>query len=145
MTSKARGALARVPETAGTYAVLLDVTAPRRLPQRLKPSMLPPGRYLYAGSARGPGGIRARVRRHMRRGKRRHWHVDHLVAAGQIVGAWGGPDERECDLVRRLLGVRGVEVPVPGFGSSDCGRCAAHLLTLAPGANLDTALAALPG
>jgi histidyl-tRNA synthetase len=81
----------------------------------------------------------------MRRGKRRHWHVDHLVAAGQIVGAWGGPDERECDLVRRLLGVRGVEVPVPGFGSSDCGRCAAHLLTLAPGANLDTALAALPG
>ena len=80
----------------------------------------------------------------MRHDKRRHWHVDQLVAAGRIEGAWGGPEARECDLVRRLLGVRGVHVPVPGFGSSDCRACAAHLLMLAPGAEMDTVLAALP-
>ncbi|MFL5280923.1 MAG: DUF123 domain-containing protein [Rhodopila sp.] len=30
-----------------------------------------PGRYLYAGSARGPGGMRARLDRHLRRNKGR--------------------------------------------------------------------------
>ncbi|MEE8332606.1 MAG: DUF123 domain-containing protein, partial [Alphaproteobacteria bacterium] len=41
---------------------------------------LPPGAYLYLGSARGPGGLRARLARHARRGKRLHWHVDRLTA-----------------------------------------------------------------
>ena len=80
----------------------------------------------------------------MRRAKRCHWHVDHLVAAGRVVGAWGRLGAGECDLVTRLLTVRGVVVPVPGFGSSDCGTCAAHLLSLAAGAEIDAVLSALP-
>jgi Uri superfamily endonuclease len=80
----------------------------------------------------------------MRRDKRHHWHVDHLVAAGRVAGFWGRPGARECDLVRRLLTVRGVEVPAPGFGSSDCRTCAAHLLSLAAGADIDAVLSALP-
>jgi Uri superfamily endonuclease len=30
---------------------------------------LPAGRYLYCGSAKGPGGLKARLSRHFRRGR----------------------------------------------------------------------------
>ncbi|BES82251.1 hypothetical protein PABY_18180 [Pyrodictium abyssi] len=49
----------------------------RRLEARLGP-----GAYAYVGSAWGPGGLRARLCRHLygRRG-RMHWHIDYLAAA----------------------------------------------------------------
>jgi Uri superfamily endonuclease len=89
------------------------------------PACLPPGRYLYCGSARGPGGLRARLARHMRRGKRRHWHVDLLTEAGRVAGAWIVPGGDECALVAALSHL---PMPIPGFGASDCRRCRSHLL-----------------
>jgi Uri superfamily endonuclease len=54
-----------------------------RLPN--KPSVsLVPGRYIYAGSAYGPGGLKARVSRHMRRAKRSQWHIDQLTKTGKV-------------------------------------------------------------
>jgi Uri superfamily endonuclease len=41
--------------------------------------ILPAGRYLYCGSAKGPGGLKARLSRHMRRGKSVRWHIDRLT------------------------------------------------------------------
>ena len=38
----------------------------------------------------------------------------------------------ECDLVARLI-QNGAVVPVPGFGSSNCAVCDAHLVRLAGG------------
>jgi len=58
---------------------------------------LPSGVYVYVGSAWGPGGLAARLRRHVCRGARRlWWHVDYLavwrgflpVAAVVCLGAW---------------------------------------------------------
>ena len=46
--------------------------------------MLAPGCYVYAGSARGPGGIRARVRRHLRPDKTPHWHIDQVTAYAKL-------------------------------------------------------------
>ncbi|MGE5504370.1 MAG: GIY-YIG nuclease family protein, partial [Actinomycetota bacterium] len=83
------------------------------------------GRYLYCGSARGPGGLRARVGRHMRKGKVVRWHVDRLTEAGRVVGAWVFEGGDECGLVARLAHL---PVPIPGFGSSDCKVCPSHLL-----------------
>ncbi len=40
------------------------------------------------------------------------------------------PGGRECDLLARVLDIPGASVPVPGFGSSDCRACPAHLVTL---------------
>ena len=37
------------------------------------------------------------------------------------------------DLVRDLLELPGASVPVPGFGSSDCRACPAHLVALPAG------------
>jgi Uri superfamily endonuclease len=91
---------------------------------------LPPGCYLYAGSAYGPGGIRARVRRHLTRTKSLHWHVDRLTNSGQVISVIPIPGGHECEIIAVALRLPGVRVPVLGFGSSDCRMCPAHLLQL---------------
>lgn len=115
-----------VPTARGAYVIL--ITLAERLKVRLgdrAPMLLPAGRYLYCGSARGPGGLRARLGRHMRRGKAVRWHVDRLTEAGDVRGAWIFPGGDECALVRRLSHL---PVPIAGFGSSDCAACRSHLL-----------------
>lgn len=97
---------------------------------RLGRPSLRPGAYVYCGSANGPGGLRARLARHLRADKRRHWHIDHLLAAARVDDLVALPGGNECDLVARFAAVVGNNFPVPGFGSSDCRRCRAHLLAV---------------
>jgi len=90
-----------------------------------------PGLYAYTGSAMG--GVWARVARHLRRRKRKHWHIDYLLARREatIVGVVLAPSaaRRECRVNARLLNRPGSEVTAPRFGASDC-RCASHLVFL---------------
>ena len=90
------------------------------------------GSYLYLGSANGPGGLRARIARHCRPQKTRHWHVDYLTTTGTVEQVFVLPGGSECDLTQRALTVAGVSAPHPGFGSSDCRSCPAHLLQISP-------------
>ncbi|MEK7755214.1 MAG: GIY-YIG nuclease family protein [Acidobacteriota bacterium] len=46
------------------------------------------GFYVYLGSALGPGGVRARVARHLRPPARPHWHIDYLRANAAVEGVW---------------------------------------------------------
>jgi histidyl-tRNA synthetase len=114
---------AAAPAGAGAYVLLVTLAVPLDLvmPRR---ATLVPGRYLYCGSANGPGGLRARLGRHMRRGKSLRWHIDRLTEAGEVPGAWVVPDGDECALAAALAHL---PIPVPGFGSSDCPRCRSHL------------------
>jgi Uri superfamily endonuclease len=126
----ASGAL---PVASGAYALTFRLDAPVTLPiATLKNPTLDAGTYVYAGSAFGPGGIRARVSRHLRTGKKPHWHIDHLSARAVCIDIQAYPGGRECALVADLLAA-GADVPVPGFGSSDCRGCPAHLVRLAAG------------
>ncbi len=116
------------PDLPGAYLLAIDLDRHLELDISTLPgAVLAPGRYVYAGSAHGPGGLRARLARHFRPGKAIHWHVDRLVAAGRIVAALAEPGGVECALLARVLDRSGCGVPVPGFGSSDCRRCLAHL------------------
>lgn len=83
----------------------------------------PAGWYVYTGSARN--GLHQRIRRHLRREKRRHWHIDYLLAAADHAEAFVLPNTRitECELHAALTDSK---VAVPGLGSSDC-RCSSHL------------------
>jgi Uri superfamily endonuclease len=120
-----------LPAVAGAYILCLDMAEPIRLPPRRFAGLLPAGRYLYFGSARGPGGIRGRCVRHFRRPKKNHWHVDWLTETAARMAAAAFPGLGECDLVAwTLAGGAAVAIPGPGFGSTDCRRCAAHLLAL---------------
>lgn len=115
-----------IPATPGAYVLLVRLDRPAlvRLPGR-KDAPLAAGRYLYCGSARGPGGMKARLARHMRSDKSVRWHIDQLTTIGTVAGAWIFPDGDECALVTSLSGL---PVPLPGFGSSDCRTCRSHLL-----------------
>jgi Uri superfamily endonuclease len=99
---------------------------------RLGHFRFPAGWYAYVGSAHGPGGLVARVSRHLRSPKTRHWHVDYLRAHGQPVEIWYTvePQKRECAWAQALAAFPGASIPVPRFGASDC-RCPAHLIHFA--------------
>jgi Uri superfamily endonuclease len=119
----------------GTYIVALWLHLAQAVPiGRLADIEFPPGWYLYCGSARGPGGLAARVARHRRRlgsAKRAHWHIDYLRQRAAWVGAWArtGRGRLECDWAAALACLPGAERVAPGFGASDC-RCPAHLVRL---------------
>jgi histidyl-tRNA synthetase len=123
---------ADAPAGPGAYVLLVVLPAPLDLavPRR---ATLAAGRYLYCGSAKGPGGLRARLGRHMRSGKSIRWHIDRLTEAGEVPGAWAVPDGDECALAASLSHL---QVPVPGFGSSDCPRCRSHLFRWGEGASV---------
>lgn len=137
------GVLAAAAELAGRKgAYLLVLALDRRLDLAIggRPASLAPGLYAYCGSAYGPGGLAARLSRHLRPGKKPHWHIDRLTAAGSIAAAYAQPTGRECDLVAALCRLTGATIPLPGFGSSDCRVCPSHLLRLPAGYEPD-----LPG
>jgi Uri superfamily endonuclease len=122
-----------LPGEPGAYALTFRLDDPVTLPiSSLKNPVLAAGTYVYAGSAFGPGGIRARVSRNLRVQKKAHWHIDHLSARAPCIEVKTYPGGRECALVADMLAA-GADVPVPGFGSSDCRDCRAHLVRLAAG------------
>lgn len=131
--------LTALPRSPGTYLLDIPVAAPLMLHvSRHGAYTLAPGRYVYVGSARGPGGLAGRVGRHLNPARKLHWHVDTLTALAPVarVYAVASADPLECAWVRWLLAQPGSAAPIPGFGSSDCREaCPAHLLRIA--ADLD--------
>ena len=119
----------------GSYILVLDLVEETRITAgRLGTFVFPSGSYFYCGSALN--GLEVRVRRHLRKDKKRHWHIDHLTAAAPVVEVWWVADgERwECRWAAAMAGLGG-EVVARGFGSSDC-RCPTHLLRRNRGADL---------
>jgi Uri superfamily endonuclease len=122
------------PNAPGTYAVLLRLDSPVTLQiGRLGECEFAEGLYAYIGSARGTGGLRARLSRHLRAEKALHWHIDYLTAHATITAIWWrvSRERLECVWARSLSALPDVTAPVPSFGSSDCG-CDSHLFTLPP-------------
>ena len=60
------------------------------------------GLYLYSGSALGPGGLHARISRHLRPEIKKFWHIDHIKALIEIREIWYIVKEKklECEFIR---------------------------------------------
>ena len=116
--------------TRGTYALLLQMDAPKIVAVgALGALAFPAGWYLYLGSARGPGGLAARLARHRRQGNKRfHWHIDYLRAVTTLAEVWTSASEgrAECNWAAAAATLPGGNIIVPRFGASDCG-CPSHL------------------
>jgi Uri superfamily endonuclease len=86
------------------------------------------GLYAYVGSAQKD--LEQRVKRHLRKKKRKFWHVDYLLDdnATKVVKVFHiqADKTQEC-VIARAIGERGE--PITGFGSSDC-SCRSHLFRI---------------
>jgi len=140
------GLAARLPAAAGSYLLVLRLAEDTVLRAgALGDFLLPAGPYVYAGSARGPGGVRARVMRHLRGGVAMHWHIDSLLRRAQVTAVWArtGTRRLECVWAQSLARHSLFTAPAPRFGASDC-RCPSHLWRADEEADeLDQALARL--
>ena len=115
----------------GSYGLLIELSKDFSLSRpRFCGAVLKKGQYLYAGSAFAPGGIRGRVRHHLTQPKPAHWHVDDLTNVGLVQAIFIFPGVRECKVIKRFQRVTEIQTPIPGFGSSDCATCEAHLVQL---------------
>jgi len=129
-----------LPKSPGGYVLELCLIQPTVLQiGRLGEFTFPAGAYLYFGSACGPGGLSARLSRHLLPPALHafYWHIDYLRAVaepralGYLAGArWDQSAQRlECLWSQAIASIPGNLVPAPGFGASDChSGCAAHLL-----------------
>jgi len=86
------------------------------------------GLYAYVGSAQNS--LEERIERHLRKAKRRFWHIDYLLASEAVrvlkVFCREAGRHEECKIARKM-GANGA--PIRGFGSSDC-KCVSHLFKL---------------
>ena len=115
----------------GTYALLLVLDKETSITVgKLANFSFPPGYYLYVGSALG--GLFSRVGRHMRGGKKLHWHIDYLRHEAEVVEVWYlDSDERlECRWYQAASAMPQAQVLLAGFGSTGCG-CQSHLVYFA--------------
>jgi Uri superfamily endonuclease len=129
-----------LPADPGSYALFLKIPIQQKLAiGQLRISEFLAGYYLYLGSAHGPGGLQARLGRHLRTGKKHHWHIDALRAVSEVQGYCYLIEQKypqsnlpvECQWSQKLIALPGVQVPLPGFGASDCKLgCQTHLLFL---------------
>ncbi|MCW5881693.1 MAG: GIY-YIG nuclease family protein [Anaerolineae bacterium] len=120
-----------LPDVGGVYAIVLRLPGATHLRVLGREVWLPAGHYVYVGSARGPGGLRARLGRHLRGDGRPRWHIDALRAAAEVDGFTYWVDEQvtECAVVRAVAALPGATIPIPRFGASDCRQgCVAHLI-----------------
>ena len=145
-------------QTPGIYALTIRLARPVVLAYAGAPREFAAGWYVYVGSALG--GLEARVGRHLRTSQPRHWHVDALLAKGEVVDVQlmrvlpvqrlsgltvGKTQSQEIEHVTRnaqretdsaecrtavAVAAWRGVEPVPGFGASDC-KCATHLFCFA--------------
>lgn len=81
----------------------------------------PAGWYTYVGSAFGAGGIKGRLKHHLKPAERPHWHIDYLRQVASVAEVWLSPGQvsHEETWVEAVLAIPGGTVPVDGFGASD--------------------------
>ena len=113
----------------GTYIIVLRIENPVKIRiGKLGHFLFNKGYYLYTGSAHGPGGIKSRVTRHIKKKKTKRWHIDYLGSAGKITDIFlsYSTTKIECFWAEILDSQPYTSIPVKGFGSSDC-LCISHL------------------
>jgi len=121
-----------IPGLAGNYVIVAESTGDLEVQGKsLGRIHLVRGIYFYCGSAHGPGGLRARINRHRDKDTCKFWHFDCIKEFLRIRQVWWQADEanRECEFSANLMRIPQAQIPLKGFGASDChSKCPAHLI-----------------
>ncbi len=88
------------------------------------------GYYYYIGSAQK--NFHHRIKRHLTRDKKIHWHVDHLTTITsndikRIFYSENKPKDFETDLAIEFSEFPDITIPAKGFGNSDDPKAESHL------------------
>ena len=116
-----------ISDQKGTYILLIRVIRPTTITiGRLGDIAFEKGLYAYVGSAWGSGGLKARISRHLRKSKKKFWHIDYLLSCKNVY----------VESIILLIGLRVEHLLaeklsrifrfVKGFGASDS-PCQSHL------------------
>lgn len=132
MAGSLEGIVATISGDTGAYALCLRVEEEQAIRVgRLGVVSFPAGVYYYCGSARGPGGLRARLKHHILGTVKPHWHIDYVRGHARLKAVWytTAPERLECAWSQALAALAGAGIIAKGFGSSDClSGCQAHLI-----------------
>ncbi|MBW6472176.1 MAG: GIY-YIG nuclease family protein [Anaerolineaceae bacterium] len=120
-----------IPDEIGSYCLIFHLkNSINVLIGKLGSFFFTSGYYYYFGSAIGSGGLLARVNRHISMKKKKFWHVDYLRPHMIFIAAFFTMQtNQECSWFQKIEKNSYFDVPVKGFGASDClSSCKAHLL-----------------
>lgn len=118
-----------IPTQPGTYAIIMELAKYAEITVgKLGQFHFKPGYYVYIGSAFGPGGLKARVGRHLKKNKKLKWHIDYLREHMDVIDVKfeQTAQNEECQWATKFAEDGGI-FPIKGLGSSDC-KCFSHLL-----------------
>jgi len=105
----------------GSYFLILEL----KRDKKIKNWKLRKGFYLYVGS--GMKGLENRVLRHLRKRKRKFWHIDYLTSDKDCKPIFVilrlESEKKECKYARKFIEFAN---GIKGFGCSDC-NCYSHL------------------
>jgi len=118
----------------GVYTLIIRFLRPCKTRiGRHRTVALPHGLYVYTGSGvgRGSTSLEGRVQRHLRRKKRKLWHIDRILACQparvmSVVFA-EATARQECRVNAAFMGDLHFRLLQSGIGSSDC-QCESHFL-----------------
>lgn len=122
--------LGRVPMTKdvlkGTYCLIIHLSENMKVHVgKLGFVDFKGGYYVYVGSALNS--LESRIKRHLRKDKKLHWHIDYLTTCegAEVVGVMFtvSNDRWEC-MIASTVSENGRDIP--DFGCSDC-SCPSHL------------------
>lgn len=127
--------------TKGIYTLIIFLSRELSLNVgKLGEKNFPKGYYTYTGSAMGKGNssLTGRISRHLRKEKRKHWHIDYLLTHqnARITAVIVAQTKMriECVMNCYLKEKGAAKIPIQGFGASDCREnCTSHLLYFGEG------------
>jgi len=115
----------------GTYAIIMELGSDKRISiGKLGKINFKKGYYLYVGS--GQNSLGTRIARHLRKRKKKFWHIDYLLSqrGARIKEVWIAEDRRiECLTAGKILERPNPPLLAKKFGSRDC-SCPTHLFYL---------------
>ena len=111
-------------QSRGSYVLLIELSEGQNITVgSLLGICFSSGFYAYVGSAMSE--LKSRLGYHLKRSKKRYWHIDYLLEKATIIdiSICGTRDRLECVIARALSSQFD---SIPNFGSSDC-QCPSHL------------------
>lgn len=120
-----------IPDKKGSYCLIFYLKASTEVTVgKFGTYYFLQGYYFYFGSAKGSGGLRARINRHISMEKKKFWHIDYLRPTMDFIAMIFTTDiNKDCEWCQKAREKYSFSVPVKKFGSGDClSGCKAHLL-----------------